>query len=332
MVVALSGPEVVGIGIGFALLVGWVVFVVLNASRPSRPPGSEIEDAANRRAYLSDDELETTKLDKTLTWGLLSLAFIAIALPVYWLREPGRQDGAIEGFDQRAVDRGAILFQSAQAELEPGQISAGCADCHGNRGQGGVVPFVMAHPTNEGEVIPVNWTAPALDDVLLRFSEDEVRDILVYGRPPTPMPAWGVQGGGALGDQQINDLVAFLKSIQVSPDEAKKEADGVTGGEELFNAYCARCHTLGWSYRDSYEEPRALPGGGALGPSLRDGLTLRQFPNREDHVQFVTEGSEYGVNYGRRGIGGRESGGMPGFGRMLTKEQIEAIVDYERSL
>ena len=332
MVLGLSGPEVVGIGVGFALLVGWVAFVVVNAGRPSRPPGSEIEDAPNRRAYLTDDQLEGPKLDRALTWGLLSLAFVAVALPVYWLREPGRQEGADRGFDQRAIDRGAILFQSAQAELEPGQISAGCADCHGNRGQGGVVPFVMPHPPHEDEVIPVNWTAPSLDDVLLRFSEDEVRDILVYGRPPTPMPAWGVQGGGALGDQQIDDLIAFLESIQISPDDARERAADLSDGEELFNAYCARCHTLGWSYRDDYEEPDAEPGGGAFGPNLRDGLTIRQFPNREDHIAFVTEGSEYGVNYGRRGIGGRESGGMPGFGQLLTEEQIAAIVDYERGL
>ena len=332
MVLALSGPEVVGIGIGLALLVGWTMFVVVNAGRPSRPPGSEIEDAPNRRPYLTDDALEGPKLDTALKWGFASMAYIAVALPDYWLGEPSRQDGAVNGFDEKAVRRGAELFQSAQAELEPGHISAGCADCHGPKGQGGVVDFVMPHPTDEDEVIPVKWAAPSLDDVLLRFSEEEVRDILVYGRPPTPMPAWGVAGGGALGDQQINDLVAFLGSIQITPDEARERAGGETDGEELFNAYCARCHTLGWSYRESYQEPDALPGGGALGPNLRDGATVRQFPNIEDHLAFVTEGSEYGKNYGRRGIGGEESGGMPGFGRLLTEEQIRAIVEYERSL
>jgi mono/diheme cytochrome c family protein len=329
MLLGLSGPEAVGIGIGFALLVGWAIFVAVNAGRPSRPPGSEVEDAPNRRVYLSDDELETHKLDKALTWGLLSLAFVAVALPVYWLREPGRQEGATDGFDKKAVNRGAELFQSAQAELEPGHISAGCADCHGNRGQGGVVPFVMPDPFDEENVIPVNWTAPSLDDVLLRYNEDEVREILVYGRPPTPMPAWGVAGGGALGEQQINDLIAFLESIQISPEKARAKAEDLSGGEELFNAYCARCHTLGWSYRDDYEEPNAQPGGGAFGPSLRDGRTVEQFPDEEEHLAFITEGSDFGKNFGRRGIG---SGRMPGFGQLLTEEQIQAIVEYERSL
>ena len=333
MVVAVSGQQAVGVGIGVALLVGWLVYVVMTAGRPERRPGSEIDDAPNRRPYLDDDALEGPKLDKTLTWGLISLAFVAVALPVYWLNEPSRMDGAIEEFDEKSAKRGAELFQSASAELEPGHISAGCADCHGNEGQGGVVNFIMQDPTDPEKVIPVDWAAPALNDVLLRFSEDEVKQILVYGRPPTPMPAWGVEGGGALGDQQINDLVNFLKSIQIEPEEAKEAAaEFGTDGETLFNQYCARCHTLGWSYRDSYQEPDAQPAGGAFGPNLRDGLTLRQFTTEEEHIEFVREGSEYGKPYGRRGIGGKESGGMPGFGKMLSDEQIEAIVEYERSL
>jgi mono/diheme cytochrome c family protein len=328
-VLAVSGQQAVGVGIGVALLAGWVIFVAVNAGRASRPPGSEIDDAPNRRPYLSDDELETRKLDRTLTWGLLALAFVAVGLPVYWLREPSRQDGAISGFDKRSVARGAELFQSAKAKLHPGHIAAGCADCHGNKGQGGVVNFVMQDPFNKGEVIPVNWTAPSLDDVLLRFDESEVKEILVYGRPPTPMPAWGVTGGGALGDQQINDLISFLKSIQITPKEAQAKFKDLSDGEELFNAACARCHTLGWSYRESYQEPNAQPGGGAYGPSLRGGRTVEQFPNVEDHVAFIKEGSIFGKNFGRRGIG---SGRMPGFGSMLTDEQIQAIVEYERSL
>ena len=39
--------------------------------------------------------------------------------------------------------------------------------------------------------------------------------ILTYGRPFSPMAAWGVAGGGPMNDQQISDLIAYLKSIQV---------------------------------------------------------------------------------------------------------------------
>lgn len=330
MVLAVSGQQAVGFGLGFALLAGWAIYIAISAGRPDRPPGSEIDDAPNRRRYLDDDALEGPKLDKALSWGLISLAFVAVALPVYWLREPKRQENAAKGFDRKSIARGAELFQSASAHLEPGHIAAGCADCHGNKGQGGVVAFVMPDPNVKDKVIPVNWVAPALNTVLLRFSPDEVREILVYGRPPTPMPAWGVKGGGALGDQQIDDLVNFLKSIQLTPAQARKEAAPYgTDGQALFNGFCARCHTLGWSYKDSYQEPGAKPGGGAYGPNLRDGHTVEQFPKIEDQITFITEGSEFGKNFGRRGIG---TGRMPGFGLMLSKAQIKAIVEYERSL
>ena len=36
-----------------------------------------------------------------------------------------------------------------------------------------------------------------------RFDEEEVRFILVYGRPFSPMSPWGVDGGGPMNDQQI---------------------------------------------------------------------------------------------------------------------------------
>jgi mono/diheme cytochrome c family protein len=46
-------------------------------------------------------------------------------------------------------------------------------------------------------------------------------------------------------------------------------------------------------------------------------------------VNFIKGGSEYGKRYGEQGQGG---GRMPGFGSMLTDEQINAIVDYVRGL
>jgi mono/diheme cytochrome c family protein len=153
------------------------------------------------------------------------------------------------------------------------------------------------------------------------------------------MPAWGVQGGGPMNDQQIDDLVAYIGSIQLKPAEARAKsleaamtqakADGTTGadGATLFKTNCARCHTKGWSYG----EPDVM-GGGAFGPSLIAGDTLRQFPDIQSMVDFITAGSEFGKPYGVRGVGGNEGGGMPGFGQVLTAEEIKAIVDYERGL
>ena len=59
------------------------------------------------------------------------------------------------------------------------------------------------------------------------------------------------------------------------------------------------------------------------------GAVNAHFPNEQDMVEFIKSGSQLGARYGIQGQG---SGRMPGFGAMLTDEQIQAIVEYVRSL
>ena len=72
--------------------------------------------------------------------------------------------------------------------------------------------------------------APSLNDVFYRYTEDpttqvqQITQIITYGRPGTPMPAWGVAGGGPKNEQAVSDLVAYLRSIQVSPATARAQA------------------------------------------------------------------------------------------------------------
>ncbi len=54
-----------------------------------------------------------------------------------------------------------------------------------------------------------------------------------------------------------------------------------------------------------------------------------QFPDLEDHVKFVIEGSDNAENYGVNGIG---TGRMPGWGASLTADDILLIALYERTL
>ena len=68
--------------------------------------------------------------------------------------------------------------------------------------------------------------APALNTVLYRFDEDEVRYILTYGRPGSPMSAWGLAGGGPMNAQQIETLIAYLKSIQIPREDCAPEEEG----------------------------------------------------------------------------------------------------------
>ena len=218
-VLAASTAKSVGAVIAVLTIVGFVTYLAINL-RSGRPEiGSEIELAANRKPYYPDEILEGPRLTRALSTGLLLLAVSAIGLPLYWLNEPARMDGAIDQFDRTFVSRGAKLF----APTADGGYN--CAGCHGPGGTGGASPPYTLTDVNQKFVATVTWKAPAINTVLLRFSEDEVRDILVYGRPGTPMPAWGAAGGGPLTTQQIDELVAYLGSIQLTSAQAKAEAE-----------------------------------------------------------------------------------------------------------
>jgi len=301
MTFAALSNETIGWTIFIVILVGVVTYTTINILRGAKPElGSEIELAANRKPYLDDEELEGKKLDRALTWGLVTLFIIAIGLPMYWIYEPGRQANAAEDFNRKFVERGEELFAPTGDNLQ----ALNCAGCHGPKGVGGVADYPLTNP--DGTVSIVKWKAPALDTVLLRYTRQEVTFIITYGRPFSPMPPWGVAGGGALNEQQVQNLVDYLESIQLTPEQAQqaardelakmmqeKNADGTpkyaSEGEALFNlglengfaggAYsCGRCHTQGWSYATSYNDVKAASGCGALGPSLCGGAIERQFP------------------------------------------------------
>ena len=337
------------------IVIGWIVYAFLNSRSARSELGSELELAANRKPYYDDETLEGRRLEGLQLLAVLLLIVVVIGLPLYWMFEPSRQAGATEGMENRFVSWGANLF----APTAEGGFN--CAGCHGGmNGVGGVAAYNVTNPAT-GETQAVQWKAPAVNTIFYRFDEDEVRFILVYGRPFSPMSPWGLEGGGPMNDQQIDTLLAYLQSIQIPRegcaegeddpricpsghlpadvqadiDAAAREsvADGTYAsyGEALFNlelasgAYsCARCHTTGWSWGQP-----GVPGQGAFGWNLTGGSVDAHFPNEQDMVDFIKAGSVLGAKYGIQGQG---SGRMPGFGAMLTDEQIQAVVEYVRSL
>ncbi|HLF40931.1 MAG TPA: c-type cytochrome [Acidimicrobiia bacterium] len=295
---------------------------------------------ANLTPYYDDETLEGPKLERVLGAAVLCSAVLAASLPLYWLLEPARQERMSSDFLADSELRGEERF-ARQGVLPPSEVlPLECARCHGDTAQGGVATLLL-QPDEPGELPQsVQWKAPSLDDALLRFSREEVAQIITYGRPGTPMPSWGLAGGGPLNEQAIDDIVNYLDKIKISPEEAKKRSTaavdeymkanpGISLGEAAFSLNCARCHTKG----ASYGQPGIPGGGGAFGPNLTGGVVQRQFPALNEgiskHIELVTTGSDFQKQYGTQGIG---SGRMPGFGSILTPEQINQIVVYERSL
>jgi mono/diheme cytochrome c family protein len=337
------------------ILVGWIVYYFLNNSSSRAEVGSEIELAANRKPYFSDEVLEGKRLERVQLYGVLLLVVIVIGLPLYWVFEPSRQAGAQEGLEKRLAGWGSRLFDTTA------NSGFNCAGCHGGMtATGGTAPYTVVDQVT-GEVHAINWYAPALNTVLYRFDEDEVNFILTYGRPGSPMSAWGLDGGGPLNAQQIQTLIEYIKSIQIPREDCSEEEAGdpncpsghlpaqyqadietlarqsvedgtyASYGEALFNlnlasgAYsCARCHTKGWSWGDP-----GVPGQGAFGWNLTAGNTTAKFPDIDSMKEFVAAGSTNGAAYAPQSQG---SGRMPGFGSLLTDEQLTAIIEYVRSL
>jgi mono/diheme cytochrome c family protein len=93
----------------------------------------------------------------------------------------------------------------------------------------------------------------------------------------------------------------------------------------LFNGYCARCHTSGWSAGVPFTQEA---GSGGFGPALWEGRPNIQFLTPEALIEFITDGSVAQAPYGVNGIG---SGRMPAFGQILTTEDLELIATYLRS-
>lgn len=347
LLLAASTVQAVGTVIALVLVAGFIVYAAFNIKAGREEVGSEIELAPNLKPYLDDDELETTKLDRTLTFGLATLAIVGIGLPAYWLAEPGRQDGAVEEYDRVFVSRGEEQYTEG----------SGCNSCHGPEGVGGVAPYTILDENNEF-VAQVEWKAPALDTVMLRYDRDEVKFILDYGRTFSPMPAWGQAGGGPRTEQEIENIIDYLESIQITSEESIEAVEGelvqslglssaadidysdLETGEALFNlgkesgfaggAYaCGRCHTRGWSYSSGPILPESADvseyvgypdGAGGYGPRL-EGIIPRQFAAVSELIDFLTTGAEQGVTYGNNGLSSQ--GMMPGFGQNPNTDDVE---------
>ncbi len=179
----------------------WLGFMLVAALRRR---GRE-EVPSNLAPGTTDDELETRRLEGAQKTAVILSAFLAVSLPLYFLGEQARQDSFTGQFHDESVARGEALVTQYQC------FSA----CHGPEGVGGAAPYV-----EKRSGISVLWTAPSLNDVFYRYSEDEVTFWVTYGRGNTPMPAWGLAGGGPLNESQVQDVVNYLKTIQVSQEES----------------------------------------------------------------------------------------------------------------
>jgi mono/diheme cytochrome c family protein len=221
-------PTTIALAILAVAAFATIVLLIANAS--SKRKASENIPPALRPAY-SDQQLESTVLERYMLWGLILTLFFALFLPIYGVLEPGRIERKQQEDFIKDFTRGKDLFE------------ANCARCHGTDGTGGST----ASPYPGGGA----WPVPNLTNLAVRYKDSAVlkntsvetfvKTTIRRGRSGTPMPPWGVDFQGPLSDIQIDSLAAFILASQVPETAQPQQAANLTG-EALFQQNCAKCH------------------------------------------------------------------------------------------
>ena len=179
--------------------------------------------------------------------------------------------------------------------------AANCFVCHGGRGDGEGPWAMTLHPPAR-DFTDDAWMASQSDG-------DFVTSIL-RGVPGTPMPAFA----GRLSQRDIWAVTAYIRGFSpgIALDRPEEGAASVEQGHEVFSAQCAGCHGEygggnGEAARLLESDPRELADGDWL-----SGHTDQQL---------------------RATIGaGIPETAMPGFYDELSRQEIDAVIAYLRSL
>ena len=338
----MSTSEILTLGLVVIVpaLLLWAIFVVRTGGLGSkRRPRLGIPQAL--RPGQPDEVLEGPRLERLLTWGLVSSLVAALFIPVYWLPEKQRQEAFQHRFDEEAIHRGSLIFavappldedaSAAEFKEEEAKISLGqaCANCHGGDASGGLANPAYKDPIS-GKTVA--YKAPPLNNVFQRWDEEVVKFTIERGRPGTPMPAWGVEFGGPMTEQMISDVMAWLKSIQLPPPELPEPCNdpfaddelSCASGAEIFEARCVVCHGARGQGREA---------AGTTDDPVLQGMGLWKGDvkhlDRAQHLFTIRNGRRFAF---MPQFAEAPAQGIPIPPYPLTDEQIEAVLEYERTL
>ncbi len=204
----------------------------------------------------------------------LTLAIFA-SFQVYITREPSRISADSERDHSTAVDEGRTLFNTF------------CTECHGKDGEG--------------------VDGPALNDkqFLNETGDQTIFSLISSGVPGSEMPAWNQALGGPFTDQQVTQLVSYIRNWEPQAPDRRAEAEkgDPAKGLVIFNSTCIICHGENGQ-------------GTGRAPALNDPIKLAQF-NDDWYMNTIADG--------------RPSQGMPTWGTVLSPAQIRDLVALLRA-
>jgi len=195
---------------GIILAVGGAIFIAIAGGilvlRGRHREEADIPNAM--RPGPSDPDLETPLLQKLQGWGVLLVLFFVIWVPAVWLFEPQRNLEQEQLLSEAAIDRGA---HAVQVFTEENQGGVGCVNCHGPTLEGSVILNTQTGTPIQTPNLTTVCGGPFTGHPLI-YGLKDIQTTIEQGRGV--MPSWSIRYAGALGDQQINDIINYLVSIQ----------------------------------------------------------------------------------------------------------------------
>lgn len=168
-----------------------------------------------------------------------------------------------------------------------------CLQCHGENGQ----------------VRKINTATTLNNQEFLTLASDKLlEEIISKGREGTKMPSFHVNYGGNLTEEQIVDVVTYMRSWHkknVQMDTPEQITGDPSLGRELYKNNCLSCH------------------GNGVGPVVTNNAFLGQVSD-----EFLWDTIAYGRSGTAMGPSLKGAGGV----RQLTKDEISAIVRYLRDM
>jgi len=183
-----------------------------------------------------------------------------------------------------------IVTSSGGTSIERGQtlFAQNCATCHGDFGEGG------PNPANPSQIISPISTS----DFLNTRDDTTLYQIIAQGQPNQGMSPFGIANGGNLDDDQINSIVAYLRSWQANPPVTTPPQFNIPtlslSAADVYSSICAQCH--------------GANGEGSVGPPLND--------LSDDTDQEISDVINHGIS----------NTTMLSFGSLLSDSQIKDLI------
>lgn len=206
-----------------------------------------------------DPVLSTSGMSRKILFAMVALVEAFLLLIAYGANEPFRQSQAKDNQLKFSEEQGAHIFVQY------------CLACHGPTGKGYLENVGLpGKPLNRADL-------QDQDPDALKANVRLITQTVTNGRAGTVMPAWGVENGGPLNYEMVNDVVLLItngtwdlvtEQIQAQGVAIPTEpaiTDPVTTGKQIVTqGPCASCHTVS-----------NTPANGKVGPAL-DGIASRQ--------------------------------------------------------